>query len=240
MKINHLIPALIASFSGSHAVSAFVNHPVNRPASSALKMANEIPILEEIPEEAVDMRSLAQIRFSKAIPVLPRPEFLSGTMAGDAGFDPLGFVKSEEDLIRFREAEVKHSRLAMLAAAGWPLSEVFQSKIASIMGMSPMLDGAGRAPTFLNGFNGISAAFWIMVLGAAAFVEVNGLGKVKKDSGYIPGDFGWDPLGLYPEEPEMQKLMQLKEIKHGRTAMMAVLFYTIEELVSGHSIIPSL
>ena len=43
----------------------------------------------------------------------------------DVGFDPLGFAKNKEDLLNYREAEIKHARLAMLAAAGWPLSELF-------------------------------------------------------------------------------------------------------------------
>jgi hypothetical protein len=45
---------------------------------------------------------------------MDRPPFLDGTLAGDRGFDPLGFIKSKEDLIWYREAEMKHARLAML------------------------------------------------------------------------------------------------------------------------------
>ena len=40
-------------------------------------------------------------------------------MAGNAGFDPAGFASSPDLLLQYREAELKHSRLAMLAAAGW-------------------------------------------------------------------------------------------------------------------------
>jgi Chlorophyll A-B binding protein. len=34
--------------------------------------------------------------------------------------------------------------------------------------------------------------------------------------------------------------MQLAEIKHGRTAMMAVLFYGIEEMMTNHGVVPYL
>jgi len=41
-----------------------------------------------------------------------------GTLAGDAGFDPLGLSELNTlglDLYWFREAEIKHGRIAMLA-----------------------------------------------------------------------------------------------------------------------------
>jgi hypothetical protein len=42
---------------------------------------------------------------------------LDGTMVGDVGFDPLG-LSSVADIRFLAEAELKHCRLAMLAAAG--------------------------------------------------------------------------------------------------------------------------
>lgn len=42
------------------------------------------------------------------------PVMLDGTLAGDAGFDPLGLARSKDDLFFYREAEVKHARIAML------------------------------------------------------------------------------------------------------------------------------
>lgn len=47
------------------------------------------------------------------------PLTLDGSLAGDVGFDPLGFAKSAKTLFWMREAEIKHGRLAMLAAIGW-------------------------------------------------------------------------------------------------------------------------
>ena len=74
---------------------------------------------------------------SEALPFMPRPQALDGSLAGDVGFDPLGFAKSSCDLMNYREAEIKHSRLAMLAASGWPLSELFDKKIAAALGWIP-------------------------------------------------------------------------------------------------------
>lgn len=69
-------------------------------------------------------------KMSQSLPFLARPAALTGELAGDVGFDPLGFAKNSEELMNFREAEIKHARLAMLAAAGWPISEVLDKKIA--------------------------------------------------------------------------------------------------------------
>eukprot|EP00548_Thalassiothrix_antarctica_P009779 CAMPEP_0194158874 /NCGR_PEP_ID=MMETSP0152-20130528/77518_1 /TAXON_ID=1049557 /ORGANISM="Thalassiothrix antarctica, Strain L6-D1" /LENGTH=217 /DNA_ID=CAMNT_0038868379 /DNA_START=140 /DNA_END=790 /DNA_ORIENTATION=- len=57
-------------------------------------------------------------RKSQALPFAKVVFPLDGSMAGDVGFDPLGFAKTEVDLSTYREAEIKHARLAMLAAAG--------------------------------------------------------------------------------------------------------------------------
>ena len=79
---------------------------------------------------------------SKSVPFLDQPNALDGTMAGDVGFDPLGFTSywSDKDwsqqivpdvwldpsertpittLEWMREAELKHSRVCMMAVLGW-------------------------------------------------------------------------------------------------------------------------
>jgi hypothetical protein len=56
------------------------------------------------------------VLMSKALPFSTRPAALDGELAGDVGFDPLGFAKSRDDLIFLREAEIRHSRLAMLVS----------------------------------------------------------------------------------------------------------------------------
>lgn len=197
--------------------------------------------MTEIPDKATCMNTLQQMSFSKAIPVMPRPKYLNGSFAGDAGFDPLGFVKSTEDLIKYREAEVKHARLAMLAAAGWPLSEVLNKKLALIMNLSPALDLNGKAPNSITDFAKIDPYFWLAVAVLGSAVEIySSTRSFDKVSGYHPGNLGFDPLKLYPEDVKEQKLMQLAEIKHGRTAMMAIVCYALEETFTKHGVVPSL
>ena len=64
------------------------------------------------------------------------------TLAGDMGFDPLQIADNSEKLAWYREAEVKHARLAMLAAFGWPVSEV--------LNFGKLALGDGRAPSLLK------------------------------------------------------------------------------------------
>ena len=55
-------------------------------------------------------------KYSASIPFLRRPKYLTGRYAGDVGFDPLGLATSMEVLVNYREAEVKHARIAMLVS----------------------------------------------------------------------------------------------------------------------------
>ncbi|CAJ1933684.1 unnamed protein product [Cylindrotheca closterium] len=169
---------------------------------------------------------------SKAIPFMARPQALDGSLVGDVGFDPLGFAKTEGDLLNYREAEIKHARLAMLAAAGWPISELWDAKIASKLALSPVVDGSFRAPSVLNGgLAKIPAAYWVFCFILAGTVEVIGASE-KNKPGYTPGNLGFDPIGLYPKDPAGQGRMQLAELKNGRLAMIAIVGFAAQEFAT--------
>jgi len=206
------------------ASSAFVA-PKSGSVTSSLRMSDAVadkPVVPELPE------------MSESMPFMKRPTFLTGSLAGDVGFDPLGFAKSEPALMSYREAEIKHARLAMLAAAGWPLSELFDKKIAIVLGMSPLLDSNDRVPSVLNGgLSQVSPLYWILCLGGAAVVDFYGSSKAQsKEESYFPGNLGFDPFGIYPKDEAGQKRMQLTEIKNGRLAMIAILAFAVQEFVT--------
>jgi hypothetical protein len=127
--------------------------------------------------------------------------------------------------------------LAMLAAAGWPLSELFDKKIAAVLNMDPLLDAADRVPSLLNGGLGkISPTYWVGCIGAAAIIDIFGTLRMKGDrTNNLPGDFGLR-LG-YPSDEVGQKRMQLAEIKNGRLAMIAIFGFAIQEFVSKQGVI---
>merc|ERR1719424_2671705 len=104
---------------------------------------------------------------------MDRPKMLDRDLAADQGFDPFGLADSKVSLYSFREAEVKHARLAMLAAAGWPLAELWDTSLANVLGLCPIIEeNAGRSPSVLNGGLGmVSPVYWAGVLAFAAGIE---------------------------------------------------------------------
>ena len=46
-----------------------------------------------------------------------------------------------------------------------------------------------------------------------------------------PGDFGWDPMGLM--SPANEERMKMRELQHGRLAMIASFGFIVEALAWG-------
>merc|ERR1719238_2404543 len=149
-----------------------------------------------------------------------------GTLAGDMGFDPLQIADNSDKLAFYREAEVKHARLAMLAAFGWPISEV--------LNFGKLLTGDGRAPSLLNGGLGeVNGVYWAAVVALAVYWESKGLDmQYGKKTDYLPGMLGFDPLGA--DSPAMRNA----EITNGRVAMLAITAFALEEALTKAPIFP--
>jgi Chlorophyll A-B binding protein len=145
---------------------------------------------------------------------------------------PFGFAGADKaSLMYMREAEVKHSRLAMLAVVGWPLAELFDKSIADALGLPTALAKSGTSPSVLNGgLEKIDLLYWVAVVAVAGIVEIES-SKVQEAKGkdYLSGDCGFDPLNLFPKSSDGRKDMMTKEIKHGRLAMMALLGFVVQE-----------
>jgi len=159
-------------------------------------------------------------------------------------FDPLGFAEKadENTLKRYREAELTHGRVAMLAAVGFLVGE-------QVEGSSFLFDASISGPAITH-LAQVPPVFWVLLtvaIGAAeqyratvAFVEpenvpVDQPGLLRDD--YVPGDLGFDPLGLKPDDTEDFRIMQTKELQHGRLSMLAVAGFMAQELTDGKGII---
>ena len=154
------------------------------------------------------------------MPSNPNMRVGDGTFPGDVGFDPFPFATGPRAYSWYREAEIKHARLAMLAAVGWPVSE--------FTNFGGLLTETGRAPALLNGgLDQVNPLYWVFCIALGAFFELPAYQKqfAADQSKYVPGDIGWDPLGLNSD------LTGNIEIWTGRLAMIAITAYALEEAV---------
>ena len=154
---------------------------------------------------------------SAALPFLNRPPLLDWSMAGDVGFDPLGLSNIDDvgiDLYWLREAEIKHARVAMLAAAGFLQVELF--------GPAPGCEAAAGIKCQTDAFWALWASHPQYIAAALLFITVGEMvGGIAVTSGResgqrAPGDFGLDPLGYGKGDPTKFKRLQTQEIKNGR------------------------
>mmetsp|Transcript_25013 Transcript_25013/g.22730 ORF Transcript_25013/g.22730 Transcript_25013/m.22730 type:complete len:209 (+) Transcript_25013:70-696(+) len=153
---------------------------------------------------------------SKSLPFLLRPAKLDGTLAGDEGFDPLGLSNIEElgiDLYWLREAELKHSRIAMLAVVG-----AVGQELGIIFPGQPT--GKNQIDVFWQFYDSNPGPFFAGLLAVSFFELISGLAitEGRKSGDRAPGDFGFKSWGKTPSEV---KSYELKEIRNGRLAMWA-------------------
>lgn len=188
------------------------------------------------PNESSDV-SLESDR-SASLPFLKRPEHLDGSLPGDRGFDPFNFASGDASTLQwYRDSELRHSRIAMLAAVGWPLAELFHKGLAGNFGLPSMLTQSGdKVPSILNGgLDMTSPLFWVGVLSATAALEF--LSTQKQNAGKDALDFGFDPLGLGGKTEKQQFFMKEAEIFNGRLAMLAISGFAIQEALTNMAVI---
>lgn len=172
---------------------------------------------------------------------------MPGAVAPLGLFDPLGFASraDETTLKRYREAELTHGRVAMLASVGFLVGE-------EVEGSSFLFDASVSGPAITH-LTQVPTPFWtvlvIAILNAELYrarrgwvaptdVPVDQPGLLRDD--YVPGDLNFDPLGLTPTEPGAFYVMQTKELQNGRLAMVAAAGFMAQELADGKGILEHL
>ena len=135
-------------------------------------------------------------------------------------FDPFQFSKDEKRAVFFREAELKHGRIAMIAASTIPLVEQFTHK------------------TCIHEFDNLPTNVKLLVIGTTFMSEFSSMFRgwenpVEKPftlrSDYQPGDYEFSTIDLTSEESG--ELLD-KELNNGRLAMIGALGMIAQELVT--------
>eukprot|EP00535_Pseudo-nitzschia_heimii_P012076 CAMPEP_0197194536 /NCGR_PEP_ID=MMETSP1423-20130617/29418_1 /TAXON_ID=476441 /ORGANISM="Pseudo-nitzschia heimii, Strain UNC1101" /LENGTH=249 /DNA_ID=CAMNT_0042647971 /DNA_START=52 /DNA_END=801 /DNA_ORIENTATION=+ len=248
MKSFLTLPLIVGS------ASAFVAPSRTSPAANQLRAAS--PSMDSVEEEAIPAKVYPTVNGWTADPT----KFcagLPGAIAPLGEFDPLGFTKDlpVQEIKRFREAEVTHGRVAMLATLGYLVAESFH----------PFFNGVvtGPANTHLTQVHDVAPFFFAWLGGSIATAEIirskigwefptDAMAKnvalkeegdfsgrtwlTKLNDSYYPGDVKFDPLNLKPTNGKDFETMQTKELNNGRLAMIASIGMIVQEQITHHTL----
>lgn len=146
-------------------------------------------------------------------------------LPGNFGFDPLGLAQTEEQLLRYRKAEVKHSRLAILAVVAIMWSDLH---VVDTVGATPFFENRAF-PEFVGAMVGLPAA--LELYGERVEEEH------ADDATFFPGQLDLDPFHLYPASTQGQRSMQFAEIMAGRVCMIAAATRISQYLLVGMGVL---
>jgi len=174
-----------------------------------------------------------------------KESIMAGAVAPLNYFDPLGFstsaVTTPGKLLFYREVELKHGRVAMLAALGILVGEQYH----------PLFGGDIDVPSYVAFQQTPLETFWPAVVTAIAIPEIFSVLKFQDPTpaygqkpaemwtmktSEVPGDLGFDPLGLKPKDAKELKDMQTKELNNGRLAMIAAAGMIAQEIATGEKL----
>merc|ERR1712224_504916 len=229
--------------------------PLEKPALTAIDASNRDNRASGRPDFSMQARSPQAARAEmvsgwstvdddtkrKLVKVLDQVKAKESLLAGISAplgfFDPIGFSTTVTGgkLLFYREVELKHGRIAMLAALGLLVGEQFH----------PLFGGDIDVPSYIAFQQTPLENFWPAVVTAIAVPEIFSVFTFQDPSkgkewemklDHVPGDLCFDPLGLKPKDPKEFKTMQTKELNNGRLAMIAVAGMVAQEIVTGQKL----
>jgi hypothetical protein len=237
MKLAILATTVSAACAFAPSTSVVTNSAIRMSETETEAVAVEEPVVAE-PAAAYVLPINGWVA-DESLPLWGLP----GAVAPLGFFDPIGFSK-DLDLNatkRYREAEVMHGRVAMMATIGYLIGE---STPTITYGMNvhhtiannqiPEVPGTVLFPFFLA----INIAEALR--SSIGWVEP-GMGPLfSLRESYYPGDVRFDPLGLKPTDATEFANMQTKELNNGRLAMIAAAGMCVQEQINGKGILDNL
>jgi hypothetical protein len=235
--LGAIVPSAVRVAESKLMAHGITPGPLGMLALTAMDANNRGTGMRDVAAMAMNLPDKDKAQFSRLSKhVVVKAESTMKEMAGVSaplGFwDPLGFSANidGETLFFLRDVELKHGRVAMFASLGLVIGEKF----------SPVFGDKDPAPAALLAFKETSAGsstFWGGALVAVSFLELFGMNyqqhSVDRKDPLQAGNFGWDPLGLKPKNPEIMKAYQSKELNNGRLAMFGIMGIIAQEMVTG-------
>lgn len=169
-------------------------------------------------------------RITSSINVKESKPVIVGSTKPIENFDPLHFSNNDEKTLLFREAELKHGRLAMIAAT-----------------TIPIIESNTHTPAIYE-FNNLQNSLQLGLVSLMLVSEFSSMirgwkNPFEKDStsnyfklleNYQPGDLGFAIITDLDSEKGRELLN--KELNNGRLAMIAALGMIAQELVTKHTL----
>lgn len=202
--------------------------------------AESFPQSKKANEQAqMKQQGVTAVSGTDASPMLMK--LAGGTSPMGDAWDPLSLTADLDDntLKRYREAELAHCRVAMLASTGILVGENFPV-------INDIFNGGITGPA-INQFQQIQRPFWELIVFGIGLAETTraqigwmppteGIFKLRPE--YDAGDLDWDPLGLRPSNKDELLEMRNKELNNGRLAMIGVAGMVVQELLDEKPVLP--
>ncbi len=155
---------------------------------------------------------------------------IEGSTKPIENFDPLNLGDSDEKILFFREAELKHGRLAMVITTLFPIieSNTHTPAIHEFNNLSDSLQLGLVSMMFVSEFSSMIRGW------KNPFEKDTTSNYFKLQEDYQPGDLGFE-LVTNLDSPKGRELLN-KELNNGRLAMIAALGMIVQELVTEHTI----
>lgn len=147
---------------------------------------------------------------------------MPGVTAPLGFFDPLGFSTKADakTLSKYRESELKHGRVAMLAVLGYLSAERWHPLYEGKLSGNP-LEALTQVPTL----------GWVQIVAFCAIIEYTQWNAAKSPS-YKAGDlYGFNALFADEKDPSWVDF-QNRELNNGRAAMFGIMGEIVHTIIT--------